>query len=610
MSRRRLIVLALVGGAVIAAAVPGLARWGSGGGNASAAGAPGTIPLTALAPPFTATQLYTFAGDNWFTNGGNTQNSRYSTLNQVNTTNVAGLKQVWMTHLDKSGVKKKYSQEATPLVYNGVMYISTGNDDVFALDAATGAHLWTYKSHITQKNTTVCCGWDSRGVGLGDGRVYVAQLDGTVVALNQANGQILWKIQNARWQEGYTITMAPLYYNGMVIVGVSGGEFGARGSVTAYNAATGLRVWRFFTVPAPGEIGGGTWSGNGYQTGGASVWNTPTVDPNLGLLYFSTSNADPWSSRGPGDNLFSASIVAIDAATGQYRWFFQTVHHDIWDYDEPSPTVLFDVTYKGQVRHAIGEPSKTGWVYILDRVTGQPLIGIKERKVPQNAFQHTSPTQPIPVGQPFASQCALKADFKAMAPDGKPYKVGCIFTPYDLKRFTAVAPGALGGNNWPPSSFNPSTHALYVCSSNTENAYQAIPAAKNKYIGGKSFIGLNFGFGKFADALHTSRGGTFTAMDMTTNRKLWQKHWKSGCYSGSFTTAGGLVFTGRDENKEIAYNVATGAPLWSAKVGAGANAPGMTYTVNGKQYVAFLAGGTSISQRSKHGDMVYVYALP
>jgi quinohemoprotein ethanol dehydrogenase len=576
-----------------------------GGLAVSASAATKAVPATALAPAFTASDLYTFPNVNWPTNGGNIQNSRYSTLNQINTANVGQLKPAWTAHLDKSGTGKKYSAEGTPVVYNGVMYIPTGNNDVFALDATTGARLWTYKSGVNQKITTICCGWDSRGVAIGEGKVFSAQLDGRLVALDQTTGVPVWAVQNVRWQEGYTMTMAPLYYNGMVIVGMSGGEFGARGSVTAYSAKNGARLWRFFTVPAPGEIGGATWSGEEWTYGGATVWNTPSVDPNLNLIYFSTSNADPWAGRGPGDNLFTASIVAIHADTGQYAWHYQTVHHDLWDYDQPSPTVTFDVMYKGQLRHAVAEPAKTGWVYILDRATGDPLIGIKEKKVPQLKSQNTSATQPIPVGDAFVEQCSDPKIWPKKAPNGKPFKQACIFEPFGKDQFVVAAPGAGGGNNWPPSSYNPNTHALYVCAQQSEFAYTVVPKAL-AHVGGQNFVGVNFAFPN-----RKVTPGTVTAMDMSTNKIIWQNKWSdSPCYSGTFTTAGGFVFVGKNDGSEIAYDAATGKELFRWKGDAGANAPGITYSVNGKQYVAFYLGGTSLGGASKHGDTVAALALP
>jgi quinohemoprotein ethanol dehydrogenase len=288
------------------------------------------VPITP-APAFTSADLAAYPGANWVTNGGSTNNQRYSTLNQINSSNVAGLKLAWHTHLDGSGVAPKYAAEATPLVYQGVMYIPTGNDDVFALDAATGAHLWKYESHIDQTINTACCGWDNRGVALGDGKVYVAQLDGTLAALNQVNGQVIWKVPVHNWKEGVTLTSAPLYWNGKVYVGSTGGEFGFRGSISAYDATNGNFLWRFYTAPQAGDVGGQTWAPGplGFSTGGATVWNTPSVDPALNQIVFTTGNAAPWASRGPGLNLFTSSFVALNADTGQLKWWYQMVHHDL-----------------------------------------------------------------------------------------------------------------------------------------------------------------------------------------------------------------------------------------------------------------------------------------
>ena len=287
------------------------------------------------------------------------------------------------------GAAGKYSAEGQPLQYKGVIYVPTGADDVFAIDADTGEIKWEYKANLDQKISTVCCGWDNRGVALGDGKVYVGQINGKLVALDQDDGTVVWSTQVARWQDGYTITHAPLYYDGRVITGVSGGEYGIRGRVTAFDAKTGKEAWRFYTIPGPGETGHESWpsDNDAWKSGGASVWQTPAVDPQLGLLYFSTGNAAPDldGSERAGDNLFASSIVAIDAQTGKYRWHFQQVHHDIWDYDSPSPVVLFDVAVNGQMRHAIAETGKTGWTYFLDRETGKPLYGIEERAVPQSA---------------------------------------------------------------------------------------------------------------------------------------------------------------------------------------------------------------------------------
>jgi quinohemoprotein ethanol dehydrogenase len=575
-----------------------------------------------LAPVFQPSDLAGPAGADWATNGGDYGQTRYSTLNGVSTANVSSLKEKWHIHLNGSGTGSKYKGEGTPLEYKGIMYAVTGNSDVFALDATTGTILWQYNSLIPQFMNTVCCNWDQRGLALGEGRVYVAQLDGTLVALDQTSGGILWAARNGRWQDGYTMTMAPLYYNGLVIVGVSGSEYGARGSMTAYNAKTGKRVWRFYNTPTPGDIGSGTWPNNTeWMHGGATVWNQPTVDIKTGFIVYTTANADPWASRGPGDDLFTSSMVALDAMTGDYEWHFQAVHHDIWDYDCPSNTVMFNQVINGTSTPVVAEPCKTGWVYEINRTNGNPATQIDEKPVAQNAFNNTSTTQPIPAGDAFADQCSNKAQYPDLAADGKPFIIGCIWQPFDDQQFAATAPGAGGGNNWNPASYNPNTGFLYVCSKNTTNAYKSIPNASATYVGGRTFIGLQFGAG----APGVLSSGDFVAMNMSTNKIAWKQHYtkgpvtatdtttSAGCDSGSVTTAGGLVFMGLPENayKGIAaYDAATGTELWRSPTDAGIEAPPMTYSVNGQQYVAVYAGGrTTTLGAAVKGDSLYAYTL-
>ena len=319
-------------------------------------------------------------GKDWVTNGGNLTNQRYSALKQIDTTNVKQLKGAWMTRVKGSGFGGKYSFEATPLVKDGVMYIVTGNDDVFALNAKTGEILWERWSGIDQQISTVCCGWDNRGLAMGEGMLFLGQLDANVVALDIKTGKEVWRAPIEDWRNGYGITSAPLYYDGIVYSGITGGEFGVRGRLTALDAKTGKILWRWYTLPSAGEVGSDTWpAGSDHATrGGATIWNTPALDPDLGLIYFATGNCGPDydGSMREGDNLFCASIVALKAKTGEYVWHFQEVHHDIWDYDATSPVVLFDTVINGQPRKGIAEAGKTGWVYILDRTNGKPLIGI------------------------------------------------------------------------------------------------------------------------------------------------------------------------------------------------------------------------------------------
>ena len=408
------------------------------------------------------------------------------------------------------------------------MYVVTGADDVSALDVNTGAILWTHEANLDPAISVVCCGWTSRGVGLGDGRVYVGQLDGRLVALDQASGAVQWSVQAERWQEGFSITSAPLYFDGLVFTGFAGAEYGIRGRVKAFDASDGSLVWTFYTIPGPGEVGHDTWpqTNDVWQHGGASVWHTPAVDPDLGLLYFSTGNPGPDLNGAVriGDNLFSSSIVAVDAQSGVYRWHYQQVHHDIWDYDSPSPVVLFDIEIDGRIRHALAQPSKTGWVYVLDRETGEPLIGIDERPVPQDARQATAPTQPYPRGDSFIPQ------FVAIAPEGfQLINQGRIFTPFWTDP-VLMKPGPSGGANWPPSAYDPATGYLYVCATDRAAVYRGgadneIPADGERYIGGQIWQWPPAGYRHLHGAGHAHQSNRLAA---AVARQVLQRFGRDG----------------------------------------------------------------------------------
>jgi alcohol dehydrogenase (cytochrome c) len=609
---------------VIAAAV-WLAGRDSGGtsGHATATGAAGesAAAATSRAPAFTLSQLAAEPAEDWITNGGSLMNQRYSPLAEITTNNVASLKGVWLTHLRNSAVAAKYSAESQPLEYKGVIYVPTGEDDVFAVSVASGRILWQYKAHLDQRISTVCCGWESRGVALGDGKVYIGQLDGRLVALDQMTGRRVWSTQVGDWKQGYSITSAPLYVDGRIVTGISGGEFGIRGRVTAYDAATGKEAWRFYTIPGPGQKGHETWpaKGNAWKHGGAPVWQTPSVDPKLGLLYFSTGNAGPDNdgSHRAGDNLYAASIVAVDARDGTYKWHYQMVHHDIWDYDAPSPTVLFDATINGRVVHGIGEAEKTGWLYLLDRTNGKPIFPSPEKAVPQNTHQKTAKTQPFPSYPPYVPHvpsrvqvAAVKKALKAVAKQGaSPPKVivaKSMYTPY-WKTVTVLTPGPQGGTNWQPSSYDPQTHMFYVCAQSgiTGDTAETKQPAKQKKGGAVqttlgSTLTLGGGFGQNV--------GSFTAIDATTGRIVWQKHWPESCYASSTATAGGLVFIGRSTGVLLAFDARTGKQLWSFQTGAGANNGPTIFRHDGKQYLVFYAGGNALAA-SAHGDRLWLFGL-
>src|SRR5438105_7854668 len=481
---------------------------------------PGSISAQTAAPKTISTQdlaqTKNGSGD-WITFGGALNNQRYSSLNQINTSNVSQLRGVWMTRLG-SGRGSKYRFEADPVVVNGVMYIPTGNDDIFALDAKTGRKIWEWDSDIPQVNDLICCGWDNRGVAVGEGKVFSGLLDGSFVALDQQTGKLLWRTQLEDYKDGFSLTGAYRYYDGLVFTGISGAENGIRGRVTALDAKDGHEVWRFYTVAGPGEVGADTWpaatdpdaeKASAFQHGGASVWQAPAIDPELGMLYFSTGNAGPDydGSMRPGDNLFAASIVALDYKTGQYKWHFQEVHHDIWDFDAPSPVVLLDQTYNGVPKKGLYQAGKTGWVYFLDRTNGQPLVGINETPVPQEPRQNTSPTQPIPVGDAFVDQCGQAVpDFPL---------TGCIYTPFwDVP--VVLRPTAGGGAEFSPMSYSPQTGYIYATGleQNLALANKPIP-----YEQGRKWVGVTI-----TTPIGSSITNTLTALDTRTNKIVWQKH--------------------------------------------------------------------------------------
>ena len=553
---------------------------------------------------FAAARLVAPAADEWLTNGGNLYNQRWSGLSQINRDNVANLKGVWRTHLNGSGMETRHSGEAQPLYHDGVLYTSTGDNDVFALSVDTGELLWTYEAQFPEEmGKSVCCGWVSRGVGLGDGKVFVGQLDAKLLALDMDTGEVLWETQGQRWEEGYSITSAPLYYDGMVITGYAGAEYGVRGVVEAFDADTGEKIWSFYTVPGPGEFGHDTWPQDNdvWMFGGATVWQTPAVDPELGMLYFATGNPGP-DFNGyvrEGDNLFSVSVVAIDVETGEYRWHFQQVRHDLWDYDSPNPVILFDIELKGEARKGIASAGKTGWVYILDRVTGEPLIGMDYREVPQEPLQKTAATQPYPVGESFIPQ------FLDVAPEGVTLvNQGRIFTPFAPGRPVMVQPGLAGGANWPPSAYDPTRQLMYVCASESAMMLEgggpdlAIPEERT----GDNFTGGGMG------SASKPQTGIIAAVDLHTNTLEWQYRWPDTCYSGFMATAGDLLFVGRNDGRLTALDSDTGLQLWEFQTGAGMNAPVTTFEYEGTQYVAAYSAG-NLFAGSARGDSIWLFSL-
>jgi len=549
------------------------------------------------APAFTAAELGALPRDGWITNGGNLYNQRYSPLAQIDRENVKDLKAVWRTSLRGSGMSPRSGNQAQPIVYDGVIYIMTGENDAFAVDVETGEILWEYRANIDPEVARPCCSWVGRGLAIGDGKVFAGQLDAKLVALDQRTGKVVWSIQAEDPKAGYAIASAPLYYDGLLITGFAGSDLGTRGRVKAYDAKTGRLRWTFYTVPGPGEFGHETWPQDSdvWKYGGAAVWQTPAVDPELGLIYFSTANPGPVLNGAvrPGDNLFSVSIVAIEAKTGKYRWHFQQVHHDIWDYDSANPVILFDAPYDGRMRKGIAQAGKTGWVYILDRVTGEPLIGIEERPVPQEPRQATAPTQPFPIGDAIVPQ---EID---IPPEGfELVNQGRIFTPFADE---PVIWKPLAAVNWPPSSYDPETNHMFICA--TDAMWGAAGGDPDYPIEPGALYS-----GSVVHRIAAPRRGIFAVVDLKTNRLVWRQQWVDTCYSGSVVTAGGLVFVGRNDGRLTALDKSNGRKLWEFQTDGGVNAPASVFEHKGKQYVTVLAGGTALAG-SKRSDGLWLFSL-
>ena len=518
--------------------------------------------------------------DNWLLFGRTYENQRFSPLTQINDKTVKKLVPV---SIIQTGISNGF--EASPIVVNGVMYISTPYDHVQAYDAVTGAVLWSYNPKLGYSNQ--CCGPVSRGVAVAYGKVFVAQLDGIVVALDAKTGKVLWKSDPAKTLPSdpafYSFTLAPQVYDGMVVVGSSGGEYPTRGFVQAYDANTGALIWRFRTIPGPGEPGHETWAGESWKYGGGSMWDTPALDVKTGLLIFGVGNPNP-DANGRlrlGDNAYTDSVVAVNAKDGKLAWWHQIVPHDMWDYDQCAPVVFFDADDgHGNLVPAVGEAGKEGNLYIFDRRNGELL-----RK-----------------SDPFVLQ----------SPN--------LYKPQNNE---PVYPSPAGGNTWSAAAFSPLTHNFYVPGANMAWSYYQDKDAKpytpgtpvaGQFIGGRMHI--ISGVDKSVDTISVS--GTFSAIDVNTGKIAWQYKSEYPMIGGALATAGNLVFTGEQNGAFDAFDAKTGQKLWHFNLGVGVTAPPITYRVNGVQYVAVAAGGVGangyermlqLKGRPQFGDVIAIFAL-
>ena len=555
-------------------------------------GGPGCSPAAGAPRRAAPTSVRVRSRSDWPIYGGSLTNQRYSTLAQITASNVNALGGAWMTRLPGP------TNQTGITMSDGRIFVATLNCTVTALDAKSGQILWVFE--LTEPPAR-------RGVAVGAdlGFVLVAGTSGTITAINVESGRSVWThtlTPDPAHGKPAVITSAPSYANGVLLVSISGGDFGRRGGISALDAKTGKEMWRFYAIPGPGEPGYETWPNNEmWRAGGGAVWSPAAVDPELGLVYFGTGNANgelkgllgqhPTQHPGPhpshagdlrpGDALFNASVVALDLKTGKPRWYFQLVRHDIWDMDVPTPPVLFDTTIGGRPRKGIAVMRTDGYLFLFDRVDGSPLLPIEERPVPQDRFQVTTPTQPFPVG---GDQVVPNCIEPWLMPPG--FKPGCYFVPLNEPNVMAPYIGARQA----PMAYSPQTGYLYVAAS--VDPFWATRFGISHEPGQRSY-------------------GLITAIDPRTNKIVWQQRspYPKAHRGGLLTTAGNLVFHGEGDGHFQARDARTGELLWQFQTGsAGADAgPAISYELDGEQYIAFAPSGGE-SDRST-GDMVWAYKL-
>jgi alcohol dehydrogenase (cytochrome c) len=482
---------------------------------------------------------------NWLMYSGDYAGHRHSGLDQINIANAHALVPKWAYQTMAGG---KF--ETTSLVVDGVLY-GTGQDDrAYALDARSGRPIWLYQRALPA-DIRPCCGRVNRGLAVLGDKVFMGTLDAHVLALDAKTGNVIWDITSVDYRGGYSFTLAPLAIKNLVIVGISGGEYGIRGFIDAYDAATGERKWRFYTVPGPGEPGHDTWEGDSWKIGGAPAWITGTFDPITNTTFWTTGNPSP-SNRGEGragDNLYSNTLLALDPDTGKLKWHFQFTKHDEHDYDATQVPVMIDEGDK----HLIVQANRNGFFYIIDRTTGKLVLSNAYAKV-------TWSTSKDPEGRP------------AGAPQGTPTLTGA-----------QVCPGAAGATNWMSPTYDPQTKLFYVTAREQCDIFSTAP---QKYEVGHAYYGSAY----FPNDDAQPFWGALRAIDPLTGKLKWEWKHPSPTWSGVLSTAGGLVFSGDAEGNFMAFDAASGKVLWHFQCGASVYSSPMSFAVDRKQYVAVAAG--------------------
>jgi quinohemoprotein ethanol dehydrogenase len=521
---------------------------------------------------------------NWMSYGRTYDEQRFSPLKQINVQNIGQLHLAWHYDLDAA----HRTQESTPIVVDGVMYLTTAWSKVFALDPATGKELWAFDPAVPgTTGIKGCCDVGNRGVAVWDGRVYVGAFDGRLIALDAATGKQVWSVSTVddpdADPQSYTITGAPRVVKGKVIIGNAGGEYKARGYITAYDAQTGKKVWRFYTVPGePGKHDGAasdtvleskarpTWNGEFWKLGGGgTTWDGMAYDPKLDLLYFGTDNGEPWNhaARGGGDNLFTASIIAVRPDTGEYVWHFQNTPGESWDYSAVQQMTLADLMIDGKVRQVIMQAPKNGFFYVLDRATGEFISA-----QPYTAVNWATGVDPK-TGRPTEDPKARYGE------TGKPW---------------IAMPGPSGGHSWQAMSYDPLTHLVYIPAIDGSFVFIGDKSFKPKSMGWNTAVDFNAGSlpedPQTIAQIQMNLKGRLLAWDPVLQKASWAVPYDTSWNGGVVSTAGNLVFQGTAMGEFAAFKADDGKRLWSAQTHTGIVAPPITYQVKGEQYVAVEVG--------------------
>jgi alcohol dehydrogenase (cytochrome c) len=492
---------------------------------------------------------------NWVSYNGDYTGRRFSNLAEITPANVANLRAQWIFHLrDTTGL------EVTPVAVNGILFVTSAND-AFALDARTGRSIWHYSRPITEGLIDDASQHHNRGVAVWHTRVFLETDNAHLLCLDARSGHLLWDVPYAEGNKNYGATSAPLVVKDKVIVGTSGGDDGVRGFVAAFDAETGKQAWRTWTIPGPGEPGSESWPGDLYLRGGATTWMPGTYDPDLNTIYWGTSNAAPDfdGAPRPGDDLYTACVLALDPDTGKMKWYFQFTPHDLYDYDATETPVLVDAVYRGRPRKLLVQANRNGFLYVLDRTNGKFLSAI-----------------------PFVKNLNWA---KGIDPQGRPIRTG--LEPSD--EGTEICPSMIGATNWFSPSYNPATHLFYFLALEECGIFHRKP---QKFSEGREY---------YATGVQRVPGGPHEKILLAFNLDTGAFEWRypqvgdGGSAAGTMTTAGGLVFFGDDAESFEAVEAKTGKPLWHFTTGQRFHASPMSYAVLGKQYVAIASGNDIFS---------------